>query len=87
MNKSKEYGLTPRTGVSFFGVTQEKNQVGEPIKVGYARVSTDEQKMDMQINALRRAGCTHIYIYRSGDFRCCIRKTRLTAGAKKFDRW
>ncbi|WP_445558061.1 recombinase family protein [Ochrobactrum sp. A-1] len=24
-------------------------------------LSTDDQKMDMQINALRRAGCTHIY--------------------------
>ncbi|MBV2143761.1 recombinase family protein [Falsochrobactrum sp. TDYN1] len=31
------------------------------MKIGYARVSTDDQKMDMQINALKRAGCRHIY--------------------------
>lgn len=31
------------------------------MKVGYARVSTDEQKLDLQINALRLAGCRKIY--------------------------
>lgn len=36
-----------------------------PIKqtnvIGYARVSTDEQRLDLQINALERAGCDKIY--------------------------
>lgn len=29
--------------------------------VGYARVSTDEQKLDLQIQALNNAGCHRIY--------------------------
>ena len=32
-----------------------------PQKVGYARVSTNEQNLDMQIEALRAAGCTNVY--------------------------
>lgn len=31
------------------------------LKVGYARVSTEEQSLDLQINALRAANCTHIF--------------------------
>jgi DNA invertase Pin-like site-specific DNA recombinase len=30
-------------------------------KIGYARVSTDEQNLDMQINALHEDGCDYIY--------------------------
>lgn len=30
-------------------------------KLGYARVSTDEQSLDLQINALKNAGCARIY--------------------------
>lgn len=31
------------------------------IKIGYARVSTVEQNLDLQIDALRQAGCTKFY--------------------------
>lgn len=30
-------------------------------RIGYARVSTDEQNLDLQIQALERAGCNHVY--------------------------
>jgi len=31
------------------------------LKIGYARVSTEEQNLDMQLTALRKAKCTKIY--------------------------
>lgn len=31
------------------------------MKIGYARVSTEEQNLDMQLTALRKAKCTKIY--------------------------
>ncbi len=31
------------------------------MKVGYARVSTEDQKLDLQISALKRVGCGRIY--------------------------
>lgn len=32
-----------------------------PMMIGYARVSTHDQNLDLQINALTKAGCQKIY--------------------------
>ncbi len=36
-------------------------QEGRPVKIGYARVSTEEQNLALQKDALRRAGCESLF--------------------------
>ena len=33
----------------------------EPLKLGYARVSTKDQTLDLQLDALKKAGCSKVY--------------------------
>ena len=53
------------------------------MKIGYARVSTGEQKMDLQLDALEEAGCERVYQEEiSGaaasrpDLECCMGELR-----------
>ena len=44
------------------------------MKIGYARVSTEEQKLDLQMEALQRAGCLRIYEDRGVSGKSFVRR-------------
>jgi len=53
--------LTPCKSLISLQLDCRKNLVQkEPMKIGYARVSTEEQSLDLQIEALTEAGCDRI---------------------------
>ncbi|NTY41453.1 recombinase family protein, partial [Burkholderia diffusa] len=52
------------------------------MKVGYARVSTDEQHLDLQVEALRACGCDPIYSDK-GVSGTCFERPGLTAALRQ----
>ncbi|HMM07889.1 MAG TPA: recombinase family protein [Paracoccus solventivorans] len=54
------------------------------MKVGYARVSTEDQKLDLQIQALQRAGCTELFTDR-GISGSCMQRPGLKRALKTLE--
>jgi DNA invertase Pin-like site-specific DNA recombinase len=58
--KSKSRSLTRETGFGTMGRSED------PMLIGYARVSTADQKLDLQDDALTKAGCERIFTDTAG---------------------
>lgn len=61
MNRSMTSVAVRRDNNSETWVNTDNTAYKVPRSVGYARVSTDEQRLDLQIHALERAGCDKIF--------------------------
>jgi hypothetical protein len=46
---------------------------GDETAVGYARVSTAEQNSDLQVDALRKAGCAKVFVDQASGGLCRFR--------------